>query len=48
MSYALKWMLERGMLITEDDLDYLADPTMQLVKGWTPHARAWWASTRPG
>ena len=33
MSYALKWMLERGMLITEDDLDYLADPSMQLVRG---------------
>ena len=34
MSYALKWMLERGMLITEDDLDFLADPSMQLVRGW--------------
>ena len=34
MSYALKWQLERGMLITEDDLDYLADPTMRLVQGW--------------
>jgi hypothetical protein len=34
MSYALKWMLERGMLVTEDDLDYLADPSMQLVRGW--------------
>jgi hypothetical protein len=34
MSYALKWMLDRGMLITEDDLDYLADPSMQLVRGW--------------
>jgi hypothetical protein len=34
MSYALKWMLERGMLITEDELDYLGDPSMQLVKGW--------------
>ena len=34
MSYRLKWMLERGMLITEDDLDYLADPSMQLVRGW--------------
>ena len=37
MSYALKWQLDRGMLITEDDLDYLADPSMQLVQGWTPH-----------
>jgi len=34
MSYALKWMLERGMLVTEDELDYLADPSMQLVRGW--------------
>lgn len=34
MSYALKWMIERGMLITEDDLDYLGDPSMQLVRGW--------------
>ena len=34
MSYALKWMLERGMLITEEDLDYLADPSMRLVQGW--------------
>jgi Terminase RNaseH-like domain len=34
MSYALKWQLERGMLITEDDLDYLADPTMRLVQSW--------------
>ena len=34
MSYRLKWMLERGMLVTEDDLDYLADPSMQLVRGW--------------
>jgi hypothetical protein len=35
MSFALKWQLDRGMLITEDDLDYLADPSMQLVHGWT-------------
>jgi len=35
MSYALRWQLDRGMLITEDDLDYLADPSMQLVRGWT-------------
>lgn len=34
MSYALRWMLERGMLVTEDALDYLADPSMQLVRGW--------------
>jgi hypothetical protein len=35
MSYALRWQLDRGMLVTEDALDYLADPTMQLVRGWT-------------
>jgi len=34
MSYCLKWMLDRGMLITEDDLDYLADKTMTLQKAW--------------
>jgi len=34
MSYALKWMLDRGMLITEDDLDYLSDKSMTLVKAW--------------
>jgi len=34
MSYRLKWMLERGMLITEDDLDMLADKSMTIVKGW--------------
>lgn len=34
MSYALKWMLDRGMLITEDDLDHMADRAMPLVKAW--------------
>lgn len=34
MSYALKWQLDRGMLVTEDDLDYLADRSMQLVPSW--------------
>ena len=34
MSYALKWMLDRGMLITEDSLDYLGDKSMPLVKAW--------------
>lgn len=33
-SYALKWQLDRGMLVTEDDLDYLADRSMQLVPSW--------------
>lgn len=34
MSYALRWMLDRGMLITDDALDYLSDPSMQMVKAW--------------
>lgn len=34
MSYALKWMLDRGMLITDDSLDYLSDKSMPLVKAW--------------
>ena len=34
MSYNLKWMLDRGMLITEDELDMLGDNTMPLVKSW--------------
>ena len=34
MSYNLKWQLDRGMLVAEDDLDFLADPSMPLVKSW--------------
>lgn len=34
MSYALKWQLDRGMLTTEEDLDFLSDPSMHLVKSW--------------
>lgn len=34
MSYALKWQLDRGMLVTEDELDFLSDPSMPLVKSW--------------
>ena len=34
MSYSLKWMLDRGMLITEDDMDYLADKSMTLTRSW--------------
>ena len=34
MSYRLRWMLERGMLITEDELDFLADKAMPLVRAW--------------
>jgi hypothetical protein len=33
-SYNLKWQLDRGMLVAEDDLDFLADPSMPLVKSW--------------
>ena len=47
MSYALKWMLERGMLVTEDDLDYLADPSMQLVRGWHRTPVCGWHRPRP-
>lgn len=34
MSYNLKWMLDRGMLVTDEAMDYLADPSMPLVKSW--------------
>ena len=34
MSYNLKWMLDRGMLVTEEALDVLADRSMPIVKGW--------------
>jgi hypothetical protein len=34
MSYSLKWQLDRGMLTTEDDLDYLSDISMPLVRSW--------------
>lgn len=34
MSYCLKWMLERGMLVTEDQLDSLGDTSMPLQKSW--------------
>lgn len=30
----LRWMLDRGMLVTEEDMDYLADRSMELVKSW--------------
>ena len=47
MSYRLKWMLERGMLITEDDLDILADKSMPWSRrGTAPPSSS--ASTRPG
>jgi hypothetical protein len=34
MSYNIKWLLERGQLITDDDLDMLLDPSMPLVRSW--------------
>lgn len=34
MSYNLKWQLDRGMLVADEDLDYLSDPSMPLVKSW--------------
>lgn len=34
MSYNLRWMLDRGMLVADEDLDYLSDPSMPLVKSW--------------
>lgn len=34
MSYALKWLLDRGMLVTEDALDSMMDVSMPLVKAW--------------
>jgi hypothetical protein len=34
MSYACKWMLEQGMFVTEDRLDDLCDPGMDLVRRW--------------
>jgi hypothetical protein len=33
-SYAIQWLLERGQLITDDDLDRLMDPSMPLVRSW--------------
>ena len=38
MSFAVKWQLERGMLIADDDLDDLADKRMEIIKGWTSSA----------
>jgi hypothetical protein len=34
MSYALKWLLERGMFTTEDKMDELGDPSMKIVHEW--------------
>jgi hypothetical protein len=34
MSYACKWQLEQGMFVTEDRLDQLCDPGMDIVRSW--------------
>lgn len=34
LSYALKWLLEKGMFVTEEKLDYLADKSMPLIYSW--------------
>jgi len=35
LAYKLEWLLERGMFITEEDLERLSDPTMDIVTHWT-------------
>lgn len=34
LSYALRWLLDRGMFTTESELDQLGDITMQIVPHW--------------
>lgn len=34
MSYCNKWMLEKGMFVTEERLERLYDPSMPMVKQW--------------
>jgi hypothetical protein len=34
LSYALRWLLDRGMFTTSTRLDELGDTSMQIVKGW--------------
>lgn len=34
LSYALEWLLERGMFITQSVMEELSDPKMDLVKSW--------------
>ena len=34
MNYSLHWLLERGMLITENRMDELGDPSMQMLPSW--------------
>jgi hypothetical protein len=35
MSYCLKWMLDRGMFITQERMDELGDPTMPIIPAYT-------------
>jgi hypothetical protein len=34
LSYALEWLLERGMFVTQSVMEELSDPKMDLVKSW--------------
>ncbi len=34
LAYAIRWLLERGMLITSARLDQLGDQSMSVVRGW--------------
>lgn len=34
MSYACKWLLERGMFVTSGVMDKLGDPSQELVRSW--------------
>ncbi len=35
LAYKLEWLLERGMFVTQEDMERLADPTMGIVPHWT-------------
>lgn len=34
LSYALEWLLERGMFVTQSVMEELSDPKMDIVKSW--------------
>jgi hypothetical protein len=34
MSYNVRWILERGMFVTETVMDHLADKSMEVVRNW--------------
>lgn len=34
LAYALKWLLERGMFVTEEALNELGDTSMEVVRAW--------------